>query len=238
MSQSLPPAAPAKTSLVDDLVDIFTSPAEVFRRRMGSNSWPLLIILSLCLIGLFLATRGVMQPVFDAEWARAVARAEATNPQAATAMAGARGMVEKFQVVGVILAVPVSVLFIGVVLWLVGKIFGAMQTVGDAMMVATYAYIPRILGGVVGAAMAMLMDASKLNSMFAPSLSVARFLDPDATPHALFQLAGRLDVFVLWQTALLGIGLSVTGKIPRLQGYIAAALMWLVGTGAIMGMQR
>jgi len=40
---------------------------------------------------------------------------------------------------------------------------------------------------------------------------------------------GRLDVFTLWTTVLLAIGLSVTGRIPRRQAAMAAAIVWFVG---------
>ena len=39
----------------------------------------------------------------------------------------------------------------------------------------------------------------------------------------------RVDVFTIWVTVLLAIGLSVTGKIPRQRAAIAAVIMWLVG---------
>jgi hypothetical protein len=42
-------------------------------------------------------------------------------------------------------------------------------------------------------------------------------------------LLGRIDVFTIWVTILLAIGLSVTGKIPRSRAAIAAAVVWLVG---------
>src|SRR5262249_31701992 len=107
-----------------------------------------------------------------------------------------------------------------------------------AMMVAMYAWIPRVVGLLVVLVLAMLMDPGKMNSYYAPSLSLARFLDPDAMSPKMMALAARIDVFVIWQTVLLGIGLSVTGKIPRGKAFVAAAVTWLVGTGIISVMAR
>ena len=45
--------------------------------------------------------------------------------------------------------------------------------------------------------------------------------DPDATSPALLAFIGRLDVFTIWVTVLLAIGLSVTGNIPRSRAAIA-----------------
>jgi hypothetical protein len=86
--------------------------------------------------------------------------------------------------------------------------------------------------------MGATMDASKMVGLFSASLSVGKFLDPDTTSRAMYILAGRIDLFVIWQTVLLAIGLSVTGKITRSQAYIAAVIVWLIGTGASMLFQR
>jgi len=40
---------------------------------------------------------------------------------------------------------------------------------------------------------------------------------------------GRIDVFTIWVTVLVAIGLAVTGKISRGKAAIAAAIVWLVG---------
>jgi hypothetical protein len=45
----------------------------------------------------------------------------------------------------------------------------------------------------------------------------------------MLAVLGRVDVFTIWITILLGIGLSVTGKIPRSKAMIAAALVWAIG---------
>jgi hypothetical protein len=42
-------------------------------------------------------------------------------------------------------------------------------------------------------------------------------------------LVSRLDVFTLWIAALLAIGLHVTGKVPKAQAYIVAAVIWIIG---------
>jgi len=239
MATSLPPAAPAKVSVWEDVVDIFTSPVEVFVRRIGGDVWIPMGILVLFSAVFYFATKGLMQPIFDTEFARGAARAMAKNPQiTAEQMEQGRAMMQKVGGVFVIIGVPISIAFVGIILWLVGKLFGATESVGDAMVIATYAWFPRIISMIVSAVIAVMVDPSKLNSMFSVTLSAGKFLDPDTTGHAMFLMAGRLDVFILWQTALLGLGLSVMGKISRANGLIAAAIMWVVGSGMILAFQR
>jgi hypothetical protein len=60
-------------------------------------------------------------------------------------------------------------------------------------------------------------------------VGIARFLDPDTTSPLLLALLNRVDVFTIWVTVLLGIGLAITGKIPRGKAMIAAVIVWLIG---------
>ena len=39
MATGQAPEAAAKASVFEDFIDIFTSPSEVFKRRMGANVW-------------------------------------------------------------------------------------------------------------------------------------------------------------------------------------------------------
>ena len=85
--------------------------------------------------------------------------------------------------------------------------------------------LARIGGGVEG----LVMAPASLDVQYRGSLGPGRFLDPDATSPLVLGLVARLDVFTLWITVLLAIGLSVTGRIPKRQAAIAAALVWLLG---------
>ena len=73
------------------------------------------------------------------------------------------------------------------------------------------------------------MDPASLTGQYKVSLGVGRFLDPDAASPILLALVARLDVFTIWVTVLLVIGLSVTGKISRSNAAIAGVVVWVVG---------
>lgn len=233
------PGAPAKASLMDDFIEIFTSPSTVFARRSGAGFGIPFVIIFVVAFALFLAAKGVMQPAMDAEWPRITARAMAQNPNVTAAqMDQGRAFFEKFGVIIYGISVPIAILGGGLILWLVGKIFGATESLKDALMVATYSWIVRVVGLIVVIVIALLMDPANMTGFFAPSASLARFLNPDTTGQKMMFLASRVDVFVIWQTILLGIGLSVTGKISRAQGIMAAVLGWILGTGIAAMLQR
>jgi hypothetical protein len=86
-----------------------------------------------------------------------------------------------------------------------------------------------VLEGVLAGAQGLLLDPATLNGRFKLSLGVGRFFDPDTASPVLLALVGRVDVFTIWVTVLLAIGLSVTGRIPRSRAAVAAAIVWVAG---------
>ena len=72
-----------------------------------------------------------------------------------------------------------------------------------------------------------MMDEASLTSRYKVSLGIGRFLDPDNA--MLLALVGRLDVFTLWITALIAIGIKVMTKASTGQAAAGAVIVWLVG---------
>jgi hypothetical protein len=232
---------PSQASLWEDFVDIFYAPSSVFARRAdGKFGMALLFLAVACAILAFL-TKNAMQPVMDAEFARRTAEMMRKNPNVtAEQMASGRGLFETFGPIFFAIGITVSVFGTGLVLWAVGKLFDAKQSVAAAIMIATYAEMPRIVQILVNAAQGLFMAPEKLTSLYSVGISPARFMDPDHASPVLLALASRVDPFVIWITVLLAIGLHVVGKIPKQQAYIAAAITWVVGAlpsvfGALRG---
>jgi len=73
-----------------------------------------------------------------------------------------------------------------------------------------------------------VMDESKLTSHFSVSLGLARLLDHEKlTP--LLAFLGRVDLFTLWVTALVAVGLKQMTGTTTGRAVAAAALVWLIG---------
>jgi hypothetical protein len=171
-----------------------------------------------------------MQPIFDAEFTRQTAAAMRKNPNiTAEQMASSRNF---FEMIGPLLFavfLTISVLGTGLILWVVGKLFDAKESLAVAMMIATYSEVPRIVQILTNAAQGLIMSPEKLNATNSVGFNLARFMNPDTTSAVTIALAARVDVFTIWVTVLLAIGLHVVGKIPRQQAAIAAAITWVVG---------
>ena len=227
----VPPSTPETTaSRWEDFIDIFYAPASVFARRATSGFGIPMLVVSVLVGLIFMADMGVLSPIMDAEFARQTAAAMKKNPQVtAEQMAQFRGLGEKFAAIGAFIGTPMAIFFSGIMMWLVGKLFDAKASLGAALMVASYAYMPRIIGAVAAGVIGFLADPATLNGQYRASVGVGYFLDPDTTSPVLVALFGRLDVFTIWVTVLLAIGLSVTGRIPRSKAAIAGAIIWILG---------
>jgi hypothetical protein len=125
------------------------------------------------------------------------------------------------------------------VLWLVGKLFDAKESVAAAIMIATYSEIPRLVQILVQAAQALFMSPEKLNAANSVSFNLARFMDPDKTSGVMIALGSRVDLFTIWVTVLLAIGIHVVGRVPKQQAAIIAGITWVVGAlPAVLGALR
>jgi hypothetical protein len=226
------PGAPASEpmSLPEACFSIFFAPSRVFAERQNKG-WVLpLVILTVVIILLFFATRSLLEPALDAEFARGAAIAARKNPQITAAqMDSMRHIQEKFAPVFVAVVTPIIVILVGLTLWLVGRFVDAKQSVSAALVVATFAYFPKVLAQLAAGVIGFVRDPSTLTGLANMTVGPAMFLNEDHTSPILVALVGRLDLFTLWVTVLLGIGLHVTGKVPKAQAYAAAAGVWIIG---------
>jgi len=226
-STTAPAPKPEKASLLDDFMDIFYTPSSVFARRADKSFWVPMLIVSVLIGVIFIANRDLLEPIMDAEMARAMAKSgrQLTPDQ----LEAGRKIGGVFATVGAFVFSPVGIFVLGLVIWMVGKFFDAKQSLNAAIGVATFAFVPRIVEGIVNRVQGLFVDTSNLTSRYSLTLGVGRFFDAEATSPMLLALIGRIDVFTIWVTILIAIGLAVTGKIPRGRAAIAAVVIWLVG---------
>jgi len=222
--------ATAPVGLWEDFVDIFYAPSEVFaRRRSGKFGYALLFLVLAGVVLHFLLKNG-MQPVMDAEFEFRRAEMLRSNPQMTSEqMAAGRGFFEAFAPVIFAVTFPVAIILTGGVLWAAGKLFDAKESLVAAIMISTYSQVPRLVQFLVTAAQGLFMDPASITSAHSVGLSPARFMDPVTAQPVLLAFASRLDLFTIWVTVLLAIGLHVVGRIPKQSAAIAAAITWLVG---------
>ncbi|MBM3907149.1 MAG: YIP1 family protein [Gemmatimonadetes bacterium] len=224
-----PAPTPPKVSLAEDFVDIFTSPREVFARRATSGFGAMLLIVTIVLGVMFFLNQGTFRDIMEAEMARGMAEAAKQNPgMTAEQMETGKKVGEFIAMFGGFVGIPIALFCVGLVTWLTGRLFSTPLSYTAATMVACYSYVPRILEAVATSVQGILLDTTGMRGRFELSLGVGRFLDPEMSP-GLLGLAGRIDVFTLWTTVLLVIGLMVVAKLPREKAVPAGVVVWVLG---------
>jgi len=224
MTDSTAGPAPAKAALWEDFVDIFFQPADVFDRRREGKFGIAMLVLSLTGALLYFLFMNALGPINDAEIARAQAMSQSPTPEV-----GAEQMMEKFAAVLYVFATPFGAFLTGLILWVVGKLFGATQSVATAVMIATYSQFPRLIELATNAVQGILMSPENITSRYSVSLGAGRFFDATTTNPILMNVIGQVDLFTIWVTVLLGIGLYVTAGVTKKSAAIAAGLIWLIG---------
>ena len=226
-----PPDAPAsKASVFEDFIDVFYAPSSVYERRRTASPWVPIIVVGLVIGVGYLASAGAMQPMMDAEFNRGMQAALEKNPELTPEMMQqGRAIGEVGAKVGAFLGAPMAIALTGIVLFLVSRLFDATQSVRASILIAAYAFVPRMLQAILMPIQLQFANPENLDGMYRLSVGPARFLDPDTASALAVAVAGRLDLFVLWTTVLLAIGLVVIGRIPRAQAWMVAAMVWVVG---------
>jgi hypothetical protein len=234
MTESTAPtqaAAPKPASFWEDLIDIFYQPSAVYRRRAQASAWPPFLFVVVALAVITFATFPSVQAAFEGDYARNITKVMATNKQMTQEMAD-KG--QHFQALGIQYFsgafIAIAIVIVGFFTWVLGKFFGAVEGFSAAMLIASYAYMPRVIGAVLTGLQGLLMDPSKLTSVSQLTISPAHFLDPNTASPIVMAVLSRLDVMVIWETVLLGIGLAVIGRITRGKAAGFALLIWIVGS--------
>jgi hypothetical protein len=220
----------ATPSRWEDYLDVFIAPARLFERRSdGKFGQGFLVFMALFLV-LFFATKTAMQPIFDAEISRGMAMAAKQNPNLTPEqLAQGRAFAGTATSIFPIVLMPIIIFLLGAAVWLAGKTVGGKLNYAQGTTIAVFAMFPRLLDTVSGALQALLLDESRLNSRWSVSLGPGRLFNPDAANGVLLAMVGRLDVFTLWITVLVGVGLKVVARVPAAQAAAGAAIVWVIG---------
>lgn len=229
MTEPAAEPTPTKAGLWEDFIDIFHQPSIVFeRRRDGKFGLAMLILVAVSGV-LFFALHNGLAPIMDAEMAKAAAAMAAKNPSITPdQIASQQAMMEKFAGIGFIIFLPIGITIGAVLLWLAGKLIGASVAFAAAMMITTYSYVPRVAETVLNAIQGLLLSPESITSRYSVQIGPARFLDAASANPVLLAILGGLDVFTIWTTVLLAIGLAVVARVPRSKAAIAAGAVWLI----------
>lgn len=122
---------------------------------------------------------------------------------------------------------PVFEVFVtALVVWVVAMLVRQWVPFGRLFSLVTYAYLPHVVGTLVFTVLVVsgAYDPVAMGGALPTSLKV---LIPEAT-GVLAGLAQRIELFGLWSTVLLGIGLAAATRRPAGWGIGVAVAAWLL----------
>jgi hypothetical protein len=232
--QPLPPAP----SLGTTFMDVFTSPSEVFQSLKGTNSSPmlwvapllatlLLVIFSVVTIFTNETLKTEMRDIQSKSIQKSVDENKLTQEQADQAearMESMGGMMIVFGIIGGVITFT-ALFFCGALfLWLANK-FILHSPAGYGKHLEMYGIASWI--GVAGGIISVLMMVG-LGSMHAnPSGSLLIMSNYDTTNH-LHKFLSALNIFSIWQTAVIGFGLAKLSDKSSNAGLGLAFGLWAV----------
>jgi hypothetical protein len=231
--------APVKNASVwEDFVDIFYAPVSVFMRRRDGRWLLPLLVYTLLSAGIFFALRPMMQPMMDRQLAQQVeaARARGASPaQIEQTQKIGRAMTDSpWAMAPIVIMIPITVFLIALGLWVVSKLFGSTQSLGQSMTIATYANFPRVLVGIVSVALLYASGSEGISSQYAVGLSPAALMPSETSPYVL-ALLSRLELGTVWTTVLLAVGVYVIGRVSKSSAALTAIGVWLLATLLVIG---
>ncbi|WP_309669978.1 YIP1 family protein [Gemmatimonas sp.] len=220
----------SKGSVFEDVLEVLWAPGKVFDRSRAKGVGMYILVLTAITLVIVLATKGLIQPYvdanFDLQMRQMAAKGTPMPPEAVAAAQKFSGY--GFIATGVLL-IPIGAVLTGLLVWIGGKIASAKFSFGQAMLIATLASVPKVLGFIATAAQGAIADPQTIRSFSDAALGAARFVDPVSTSPALMALLANVDVFNIWQLLIIAIGISVVGRVERSAGFVGALVAWGLG---------
>ncbi len=226
------PATPT-ISFGDIIMNVFASPSEAFEGIRTSptraSTWVVPIILLMILASIFtwliFSNETMKNQVIDMQRERFQEQVQAGKitqeraDQALDGMEKAGGMMIAFGIVSSVVMITIAFFLTALVFWLVGK-FGLKAEGGYGKYLELWGAAQWI--GVLGTIVTILLAVAFASMYASPggSLAVLSNFNPKNTTH---RLLSSINVFVIWQMAVAGIGLAKYSGKP-------------IGTGISVGM--
>jgi hypothetical protein len=220
------------------ITDIFTSPSDIFQKLINSAPSPILWIVPLIAMLLIVAftvfmlftnepLKAEMKEIQSKSIQKMVEEKKLTQEEADKAETQAESMGSLMIVFGVIGgAVFIAVYYFGgaLFLWLANKTI-LKSAVGYGKHLELYGCASWI--GVLGGIVTILMMVGFGSMAATPSGSLALMGNFDHT-NKLHMLLASLNIFSIWQTAIIGIGLSKFSNKPTNIGIGLAFGLWIL----------
>lgn len=219
---------PQRKSLWEDVIDVFVSPAELYRRHAKDSfvkPWLIVSIVGAILYYAFLnANRAISAAAMQAQMAKqGVTEVPASAQGFANAMTAMGGII-------VPVVYLVMFLLIGLAIWIVGMIAKEGPNYRQAAMIPAWAGMLFPLQQVfLGLLITLKLNSGEeISPVRDASLGLMRFIGGDSVSPILQPVLGLVDIFWVWQAVLWFIALKAICRWPAGKAATVAAICWLL----------
>jgi len=226
---SAAPAAPLPSAW-EDCVDIFYAPGEVFARRRDGRFALALLVFTVLMTLLFFLSQRALAPIFDAQFADAMAKAgDGSSAWGRDRLEWLRVVSDRIGVLSFGIGLPLGTFALAMVVLAVARLAEIPLGPGGAVVAAVFSQYPRLIELAAGVAQGIILPPERLTSFYSISFSLARVLEPTGAPPLALAFAARVDVFTLWATLLLVISLRRLAGASAREAWFVAGILWLLG---------
>jgi hypothetical protein len=216
---------------IADCLGIFLEPAAVFKRRTATPVIVPLAVLVLGCITAYYVSIPLLEPAYLEDFKRGIAthglRVTLTSEQLAAGFQSNMRFGGLFNIV----TIPLTVLCIALSVWIACAIVGVRQTYERALVIATWSYFPRLAQALATPVIAMFRADDQVHGIGSLAAGVTFFVDPATSSAVAYPLLLRVDLFTIWTTILICIGVMATSQTPvsRKLGACVGFLVYVFG---------
>jgi len=132
---------------------------------------------------------------------------------------------------GTLIATPMTWLIWGGMLYLVSVFLGRSSHFSQMFHLVVWAWVPYAIRGLVQTIVLLVTKQPVVNAglsslVLEPSSTV--MVMPSVTQLALASVLSRVDVYLVWNLALLTLGLMVFTNLPRRKALTATLIVWAI----------
>ena len=237
----VPPAVPAPVPPTPPLsqgariVDTFIAPSKTFTDlRRSAAWWAPLIVISVVALG-FNLTMG-KQVGFDQIAKNSIEKSpkqsaafDRLQPDQQAAQIHAISKGNQYASYAVPAFLLLFCLLAMLPLWITFKLMGGETTFGQAYAIVMYAWLPGIIGAILGTiALFAGVNPEGFDIQNPVGTNLGYYLDAETVGRFVKGMASSLDVFVIWSLILIGIGFACTSKIKQSTAIIVVVAWYLL----------
>jgi hypothetical protein len=225
------------------IINTFIAPSKTFTDLRRSASWwaPWLLLSIIGIAFMLVVNRQIgFEQVARNQVAispRATAQIDQLPPDQQAKQMRIRAAFTRYIGYGIPVLNLLVFLMIAVVLWATFKIAGAADlSFGKAYAIVVYGSLPGLIGILLGIGSLFAgMDKEGFNINNPSATNPAYFMDP-AGGIFLYGMASALDIFIIWNIVVMGIGFACNSKVKRSTAIIIVAVLYVIYKLATSGL--